>query len=396
MKVSLGERSYDISIQNGLIREVGPRLARLGLTGKAIVVTDRNVAPRYLRPVMRSLKAEGYENYSIVLSAGEQFKTVRSLTNILDKLVQVGCERRSVVIALGGGVVGDLAGFAAATYLRGIPYVQVPTTLVAQVDSSVGGKTGVNHSLGKNLIGAFHQPRAVLIDPDILRTLPKREWIAGLAEVIKYGVIEDETFFSYLERQMSAILALAPDVMTRIIKRSCEIKAVVVGEDERESGRRRILNFGHTIGHALESLGYYRTLIHGEAVAIGMVQEAELARHLGLCGQDVADRIGALIRAAGLRDQLPPVTFAALWGVMQHDKKIVDGRIYGVWPERIGKVVTAPLDREICRRWFQSLRQPVRIDRRPRMFRQVKNVRLYSKERQPSPSSKRRGRPHGN
>ena len=259
-----------------------------------------------------------------------------------------------MLLALGGGVIGDLTGFAAAIYQRGIPFVQVPTTLVAQVDSSVGGKTGVDHPLGKNLIGAFHQPKAVFIDPETLRTLPHRERVAGLAEVIKYGVIADGSFFAFLEEAMPALLKLDEPAVVHAITRSCEIKAQVVAQDERESDRRRILNYGHTIGHALESLGNYRGLIHGEAVGTGIAQEADLAVHQGFCGQDVADRITRLVQRAGLSDRMPKISFAALWGAMQHDKKVIGGQVVGVWPVRIGEVVIRPLEKEACAEWFRQ------------------------------------------
>jgi 3-dehydroquinate synthase len=272
----------------------------------------------------------------------------------MDVLVKSRFERKSTLIALGGGVIGDVTGFAAAIYQRGIPFIQVPTSLVAQVDSSVGGKTGIDHPKGKNLIGAFNQPRAVLIDPMTLKTLPEREWLAGLAEVIKYGIIADETFFGYLESNMNRIINLDQDAAATIVKRSCEIKAEVVSKDERESDRRRILNFGHTIGHALESLAGYRGLIHGEAVGIGMVQEASLARHLGLCDQDTVDRISSLVRAASLPSAMPRVTFSSLWTAMQLDKKVSDGTVYCVLPERIGAVKIMPLEKDAMRDWFQS------------------------------------------
>jgi 3-dehydroquinate synthase len=260
-----------------------------------------------------------------------------------------------VLLALGGGVIGDLTGFAASIYQRGIAFVQVPTTLVAQVDSSVGGKTGVNHALGKNLIGAFHQPSLVLSDTGTLRTLPNREWVAGLAEVIKYGMIADELLFTYLERQMPALLRREEEPVTHVVTRACEIKAAVVTEDERESGRRRILNYGHTIGHALESIGRYRRLIHGEAVGIGMVCEAGLAQHLGHCAAEVVLRQQALVREAGLPDAVPPVRFGDLWAAMQHDKKVIRGTVYCVLPERVGQVVIAPLDQAAVREWFTRL-----------------------------------------
>jgi 3-dehydroquinate synthase len=357
VKVSLGDRSYDILIKAGLLGEVGPRLRQLGLAGKVAVVTNPLVGRLYAPIVLRSLKSAGYQARTILVPEGERAKSLHWVGRILDKLVRERFERGSAVLALGGGVVGDLAGFAAAILARGVPLVQVPTTLVAQVDSSVGGKTGVNHPLGKNLIGAFHQPRAVFVDPDTLGTLQAREWVAGLAEVIKYGMIEDEAFFAYLEERMDDLLKMQPDAVAHVIARSCEIKASVVEEDERESDRRRILNYGHTIGHALESLGRYRKLIHGEAVAIGMVQEADLAGSLGFCSAAVVTRQRELVRRAGLPDALPPVRFAELWGAMQHDKKVAQGRLHCVLPKRIGQVVIVPLEQGQVKRWFRDLKQ---------------------------------------
>ena len=354
--LELGARSYDIQVRRGLLQDVGIELTRLRCSGKVGVVTDRNLAAHYLKPVARVLKASGYNVVPIVLPPGERTKTLRSIGTVMDALVEARFERSSTLLALGGGVIGDITGFAAAIYQRGIPFVQVPTSLVAQVDSSVGGKTGVDHPKGKNLIGAFNQPRAVLIDPATLRTLPEREWIAGLAEVIKYGVIEDEEFFEYVERHMPAILALSDAPVTHIVKRSCEIKARVVSEDEHEADRRRILNFGHTIGHALESLGGYRGLIHGEAVAVGMVYEADLARHLGYCDQAVVTRLRTLIEAAGLPVRIPNVPFRALWDAMQQDKKVSAGTVYCVVPERIGSVRIVPLAKEETRAWYATIR----------------------------------------
>ena len=353
--VRLAERSYEILLEPGSSRALGDRLKRLIDTAKVGIVTDRHVARHYLKPTVDSLKQAGFDPVAIVLPPGERTKTLATITRILDVLAAHKFERRSLVLALGGGVIGDLAGFAASIYQRGIPYVQVPTTLVAQVDSSVGGKTGVDHRLGKNLIGAFHQPKAVLIDPFLLHTLPRREWVAGLAEVIKYGIIADEALFSFLEASMPELLKLEGQAVMRAVARSCEIKAEVVAADERESDRRRILNYGHTIGHALESVGGYRRLIHGEAVGIGLVAEADLAVHLGICGSDVSARIRRVVQAAGLPDRLPPRTsFAAMWGAMQHDKKVIGGTVVGVWPVRIGDVVIRPLEREACAAWFQT------------------------------------------
>ena len=352
--VALGERSYDIVLHPGLLATVGDRLSALTTSPKIGVVTDRHVASRYLHGTLRSLCKAGYDPTPIILPPGERTKTLSTIAKILDVLARNKFERQSLLLALGGGVIGDVTGFAAAIYQRGIPFVQVPTTLVAQVDSSVGGKTGVDHRLGKNLIGAFCQPRAVLIDPLTLRTLPRREWIAGLAEVIKYGIIADQEFFAFLEQEIPALLKLKEEPVIHTIKRSCEIKSQVVAADERESDHRRILNYGHTIGHALESLAGYRGLIHGEAVGIGLVLEADLACHMGLCGRDVVERIGSLVRRAGLSEQVSQPSFTSLWGAMQHDKKVAGGQVVGVWPVRIGEVVIRPIERQVCAAWFQN------------------------------------------
>ncbi len=354
VRVDLGARSYEIAVESGLLPTVGSRLARLTRGRKIGIVTDTHVASRYLAGLRRSLSKEGLKPVSIVLSPGERSKTLRTVSTVLDVLARHKFDRRSMLVALGGGVVGDLTGFAAAIYLRGIPFVQVPTTLVAQVDSSVGGKTGVDHRLGKNLIGAFHQPRAVFIDPNTLRTLPRREWVAGLAEVIKYGIIADEAMFSSLERTMPALLKLDLSAVVPVIVRSCEIKADIVVEDERETDRRRTLNYGHTIGHALESLGGYRGLIHGEAVGIGLVQEASVASFMGLCGKDVVDRITSLVRLAGLADHMGRVSLSSLWEAMLHDKKAVAGQVIGVWPVRIGETVIKPVSKEVFADWYKK------------------------------------------
>ena len=351
--VALGARSYDIVLHPGLLSTVGDRLNAFTTSPKIAVVTDRHVASHYLQKTLRSLRKAGYDPTEIILPPGERTKTLGTVAKVLDTLARHKFERQSLLLALGGGVIGDVTGFAAAIYQRGIPFVQVPTTLVAQVDSSVGGKTGVDHRLGKNLIGAFYQPCAVLIDPVTLRTLPGREWIAGLAEVIKYGIIADEGFFSFLEQEISSLLKMEKEPVLHVIKRSCEIKAQVVAADERESNRRRVLNYGHTIGHALESLAGYRGLIHGEAVGIGLVQEADLACHMGLCGQDVVERIRNLVQCAGLSDHVSQSSFSRLWSAMQHDKKVVGGQVVGVWPVKIGEVVIRPIEEQVCAEWFQ-------------------------------------------
>ncbi len=354
--VSLGDRSYEISIQAGLLEKLGREIKHYGLKGKVGIVTDRHVAPHYLKKIVEIAKRAGLEPVSIILAPGERSKTLQTVEHILNVLARHRFERSSHLLALGGGVVGDLTGFAASIYQRGIPYIQVPTTLVAQVDSSVGGKTGVDHQLGKNLIGAFYQPRAVWIDPLTLRTLPRRQWVAGLAEVIKYGIIADESFFTYLERKMPALQKQVPQIVASVVRRSCEIKAEVVAADERESDRRRILNYGHTIGHALEALGGYTSLVHGEAVGIGLVQEADLACFQGVCAREVVDAIRRLVTEAGLSDCMPHATPTKIWKAMLHDKKVSAGQVIGVWPVRIGEVRMAPLGKEVFDRWVAESR----------------------------------------
>jgi len=356
VKVSLTERSYEINIRAGLLERIGRELKRYGVQGKVGVVTDRHVARHYLKSSLKEIKKHGIDPVPIILTPGERSKTLKTVEYILDVLARHRFERSSMLLALGGGVVGDLTGFAASIYRRGIPYIQVPTTLVAQVDSSVGGKTGVDHRLGKNLIGSFYQPRAVWIDPSTLHTLPTRELVAGLAEVIKYGIIADESFFAYLQRHMSELRRQAPGVVVTVVKRSCEIKAEVVAADERESDRRRILNYGHTIGHALEALGGYKSFVHGEAVGIGLVQEAELACFQGICARAVVEEIRRIVNEAGLSDRMPRWTPQKIWNAMLHDKKVSGGRVIGVWPERIGQVRIGPIEKHVFEQWYSVSR----------------------------------------
>jgi 3-dehydroquinate synthase len=339
----LGDRSYEILVQEGLLARLGEHLANLGLGPTAVIITNPIVKRLYGARVLSSLKAHGFDVNVIVVPNGEQAKSMRWLNRILDSLVRTRRERQTSLIALGGGVVGDLAGFAASTYLRGIPFVQAPTTLVAQVDASIGGKTGVNHHLGKNLIGAFYQPRVVLVDPLALLTLSVREYRAGLAEVIKYGVIEDAEFFEFLERDLAGVLRRESKSLERILRTSCAIKARVVSADEREGDRRRILNFGHTVGHALETVTGYRRYKHGEAVAIGMVAAAGLARRLGIADKGVQERIRVLVKRAGLPTDMPGHSPAALIRAMRQDKKVKDGQIHFVLPTRIGHVKIEPV-----------------------------------------------------
>lgn len=339
--VDLGDRSYPIIIGAGLLGgdfSLGEHLAG----GDCLIVSNETVAPLYLEKLNASLAGSATE--VIELPDGEVFKTVETASLVIDKLVADGANRDTTVVALGGGVVGDIAGFAAACYMRGVAFIQVPTTLLAQVDSSVGGKTGVNHPLGKNLIGAFHQPRIVLIDTATLGTLPDRELRAGLAEVIKHGAITDINFFAWLEENIDALLALQPDAIAYAVQRCCEIKAEVVAEDERESGRRAILNFGHTFGHAIEHCQGYGEWLHGEAVAAGMVMAAQLS---GIDGEDTA-RLKDLIEAAGLPSGPPAVGAQAMREAMSMDKKVLEKSLRFVLLEELGQaMVTSEYDSEL-------------------------------------------------
>ena len=339
--VQLGSRSYQIKIASKLLPRLGEECRRLKLGSRCAVITDKKVGPLYASKVIASLKQSGFEPILINVPAGETAKSLANVQRCYDQLAAQRLERTSFIVALGGGVVGDLAGFVAATYLRGIPFVQVPTTLLAQVDSSVGGKTGVNLKAGKNLIGAFHQPRLVLCDLDTFRTLPEREFRAGLAEVIKYGIIYDELFFNRLERDLPKLLARKPAVLAPVIARCCEIKADVVGQDETESGLRAILNFGHTIGHALEAISSYGKYLHGEAISIGQVAAAKLSCELAGLPTQHATRITDLFKRAGLpiAVKLSPSQRTALFAAMRLDKKVSEGEVKFVLAERLGKVV---------------------------------------------------------
>lgn len=338
INVALDDRSYPIVIGRGLL-DGGFGLGEYVHGADCLVVSNETVAPLYVDKLLPNLA--GCEIAHINLPDGESFKTVATMQKILDKLVASGANRDTTVIALGGGVVGDIAGFAAACYMRGVAYIQVPTTLLAQVDSSVGGKTGVNHEKGKNLIGAFHQPQVVLIDTDTLNSLPVRELKAGLAEVIKYGAICDREFFAWLESNMGSLLEKDPEALAYAIQRSCELKAEVVAQDERESGRRAILNFGHTFGHAIEHCLGYGQWLHGEAVAAGMVMAAELS---GIAAADCA-RLSELITAAGLPTQAPAIASEHWLDAMGMDKKVRQKQLRFVLLRSLGEAfVTADYD----------------------------------------------------
>ena len=338
LNVNLGARSYPIYIGAAILARAGEFLKQAGLQGRVAVISNPTVAQLYLDRLHQSLRNSGFEVVPILVPDGEEHKNLRSLQMVYDGLIAERLDRKSSVLALGGGVIGDLAGFAAATYLRGVPYVQVPTTLLAQVDSSVGGKTGINHSDGKNLIGAFYQPKLVLIDVAVLRTLPPREVIAGLAEVIKYGVIEAAELFAMLEAEIDKLLDLDGDRLVQTISSCCAIKARVVEADEREDDYRAVLNFGHTIGHALEAVTGYSRFLHGEAVGVGMAKAASISVQHGFCDPEIRARIVSLIQKAGLPAEIPgDVSLADLISAMEVDKKAAAGKIKFVMCAGLGK-----------------------------------------------------------
>ncbi len=336
--VDTGHQRYDILIANGLF-DMAEAWADLPRAARALIVSNITVAPLYAARLQRALVPHYGAASLLELPDGEQHKNGPTLNLIFDRLLGDGCDRQTVLFALGGGVVGDITGLAAALYMRGVPFVQVPTTLLAQVDSSVGGKTAINHPAGKNMIGAFYQPQRVLIDLDTLRTLPPRELRAGLAEVIKYGPIADVDFLAWIEAHLDALLARDANALAHAVRRSCEIKAGVVGQDERESGLRAILNFGHTFGHAIEAgLGYGQWL-HGEAVACGMVMAADLSARLGLVSADFALRLRRLIDRAGLPVRGPALGAERYLELMRVDKKAQCGEIRFVLIEAPGRAV---------------------------------------------------------
>ena len=335
LTVALGSRSYPIHIGVDLLQQTALITAHLAQK-RVAVITNTTVAPLYLDALTAGLVANGVAVVPIILPDGEQYKTWETLNSIFDALLSHHCERKTTLIALGGGVIGDLTGYAAASYLRGVPFIQIPTTLLAQVDSSVGGKTGINHPLGKNMIGAFYQPQLVLADIRSLATLPARELSAGLAEVIKYGLIYDVGFFTWLEDNIAKLRALDEDSIAYAVYRSCAIKAEVVAQDEREAGLRALLNLGHTFGHAIESGMGYGNWLHGEAVAAGTVLAADLSHRMGLLSEAEVERIRALYRRAGLPDSAPALGVEKYVQFMGLDKKVEAGRIHFVLLRGIG------------------------------------------------------------
>lgn len=350
VRVQLADRGYDIVVGHRTLAGLGAALQSFAFSPKAALISNPTVFRLYGQAVEQSLTQAGFEVIRAEMQDGEPFKNLATVSALWDRLLAERLDRKSPVIALGGGVVGDVAGFVAATYMRGIPYVQIPTTLLAQVDSSVGGKTGIDHPEGKNLIGAFHQPSLVWIDTATLKTLGARELRCGLAEVVKYGVIADAGFFAFLEKNLEALLRQEPEPLGRVIRRCCEIKADVVAKDERESGLRAILNFGHTIGHAVEAQAGYQQLKHGEAVAIGMAAETRLAIALGLTERSTLTRIESLLTKIGLPSRIPRQDPEALLHLMSVDKKAEVGAIRVVLPSRIGQaLLPRPLASETLR-----------------------------------------------
>ncbi len=340
VRVELGKDSYTIFIGHGLEDALVSFVRNQHYSKRTLLVTDSNVGRLYAEKVKKLLQAAGLEPEIAEVPAGEETKCLAQAEKLYTRCIEAGLDRKSPIFALGGGVVGDLAGFIAATYMRGVPFVQLPTSLLAQVDSSVGGKVAVNHALGKNLIGAFYQPDAVFIDLNLMKSLPPREVRTGLGEIIKYGVIYDADFFRFLEEHEQEVLNLEPEAAVHMIARSCEIKAEVVSQDEKEAGLRRILNFGHTIGHTIEKETGYVRYNHGEAVAIGMAGAAAISVQLGLIPQSTADRVERLISDLQLPLTAGGCTVEGMYRDIFHDKKTVGGRVNWVLMEDIGRVIT--------------------------------------------------------
>ena len=340
VRVALGDRAYDIVIGSGVFADAVGFVAERGGASHLVVITDSTVDSLYGDAMADRFADAGVETQVMVIDAGEPSKAPEVAADLWQTMINEGCDRQTVVMAVGGGVVGDLAGFVAATFARGLTFFQAPTTLLAQVDSSVGGKVGINLEGAKNMVGAFWQPRGVLIDTDVLTTLPEREYCAGLAEVIKYGVILDEPFFAFLEQEADRIMQRDAAALRHVVERSCRLKADVVEEDEREeSGRRAILNYGHTFAHALEAATGYTELLHGEAVSIGMACASRLAESMGLCDASCSERQRALIERLGLPTEVPQVVeLDGIVSFMWRDKKVRDGKLVFVLPRRIGHV----------------------------------------------------------
>lgn len=336
--VALKDRSYNIHIENGLLNKSGELIARLPVRKNITIITNSTIAPLYLDRLKTKLINAGFNVHEIILPDGENHKNLNTISNIYNELIKMDLDRNSSILALGGGVVGDMAGFAAATFFRGVPYIQIPTTLLSQVDSSVGGKTGVNLTGGKNLVGAFYQPKIVIIDPEVLKTLEVNELRAGIAEVIKYGVILDSKFFQYLESNIDKAFKLDYMTITHIIKTCCSIKANITSQDEKEKGIRSYLNFGHTIGHAVEALTHYNKFIHGEAVSIGMAAVSKISEYWQFTDRSNTDRLLTLLKRSGLPTELPAFTLNDYIVTMLKDKKRAEAGINMVLMKQIGEV----------------------------------------------------------
>ncbi|PYN52043.1 MAG: 3-dehydroquinate synthase [Candidatus Rokuibacteriota bacterium] len=334
--VNLGSRSYRIVVASGALQSVGERLRELRLGSRAALVSDGAIMRLYGKTVVASLESAGFTVTTIDVPEGEAAKTLAVAEHCWDRLLTAGLDRTSTVLALGGGAVGDVAGFAAATYMRGINFIQLPTTVLAQVDASIGGKTAIDHPLGKNMIGAFHQPRLVVVDPAVARTLPEREFRSGLAEIVKHGIVLDADYFAELERDLAPLAARDLGVLERIIGGSCRLKASVVERDEREAELRHVLNYGHTIGHALEAATGYTRYAHGEAVSLGIVAEARLARRLGIADDETTTRQERMLETLGLPVRAPSIDVEPIVSAMARDKKAKDGRVPFVLAPRIG------------------------------------------------------------
>jgi 3-dehydroquinate synthase len=355
LQVELDNRSYPIHIGSGLLQNIDLILPHLKRKQVAIV-TNTTVASLYLKKLSKSLIDAGISVIEIILPDGETFKNSETLNLIYDALLKNRCERSTTLIALGGGVIGDLTGYAAATFLRGVPFFQIPTTLLSQVDSSVGGKTGINHPLGKNMIGAFYQPKVVLADIDTLQTLPQRELSAGVAEVVKYGLIRDADFFDWLEINIEKLMALDEAVISYAIYRSCQNKAEVVAADEHENGERALLNLGHTFGHAIENAMGYGVWLHGEAVAAGTMLAADLSKRIGWLNEADYQRMHSLLSASSLPLRAPNFGVEKYLNLMKSDKKVVDGKIRLVLQQGIGKaIITSDYDEEKLKQTLKAI-----------------------------------------
>lgn len=338
VEVELTKRGYEICIGLDVLDTIGERIKRFQFPLRCVLISNPNLLGLYGERVLTSLKKNGFKTEAITIPEGEEYKNLREVEKIYDRLLSGQLDRYSPLIALGGGVIGDITGFVAATYMRGIPYIQIPTSLLAQVDSSIGGKTAVNHSLGKNMIGAFYQPKGVFIDLNVLKTLPEIEFRCGMSEIIKYGIISDETLFTYLEINREKIKSHDLNALQYIIESSCKIKALIVSKDECEEGLRAVLNFGHSIGHVLESLTGYKKYKHGEAVAIGMVAASYISYEMGLCGMEDVGRVRNLIESYDLPVKLPEINIKELLKAIHYDKKVKDKKVKLILMKKPGLV----------------------------------------------------------